>query len=237
MISPHIAKEILANPANDTVKVFVERKALELSALTKCLAEQWLLTIIRTWAGPKIWEHTYNNQKKLDVVYKCWKTSFYGFGLEENADPDVLRAFRKTVRKELDELNDRMNESRRRYLIMTGKLVPEQYSDGKQKDYCNQEAAKLFNERTSKKNIVPAPAASSVGVSVLDTNIPISPVRVPKKEKKPATRIKNPYKKQTPKAKTTPKPYVCHSNALAPRRVSFGNKPTRGSAEDPVCLF
>ena len=150
-------KKILSDPEYDTVCKFVTKKTVELRPISPKNARKWLIRLLKVWSGPSTWEEIAKNQRKMELVYKCWKNHFFGYGLEIIPKFKVLNDFRTMVRKELLEMNARAQYSRQKHL---GKSpVIDVYSDDDAIDYCSMEAAKLSNMRTCNKNINPQKSA------------------------------------------------------------------------------
>ena len=116
------------------------------------VARRWAFRIIRSWAGPKIFDEVATNQRKLDLVHRVWAMNYYGFGVEGKADEQVLKHFRSSVRVALRQYNQKVVEARQKE--RDAKKYAS-YPDGDQEDYYNLESAKIFNTKTVNKNICP----------------------------------------------------------------------------------
>ena len=190
-------KENPSSPDYSAVRLFIEKKVTEMHPTPKEIAGKWILKILHKWAGKKLWEEIMSNQRKMELMYKCWKCHFFGYSLETNPSAAITVHFRRIVHEKLQEMNAKSAESRQKYKKKSEQGMPEVFSDDDAVDYYNLQSAKLWNSRTSKKNIAPQ-----------------------KTEKR---QIRNPYKKVQKKQKTNSPAVrrVSHDGGAAAYHPSF----------------
>ena len=187
---------IMSSNPSDAVRSFVLKKAGELKHLKKIDARMWVLRIIKTWSGPTLWKEVKTNQRKMEIVYKCWTKKFFGYGLHEDPPHEVAIVFRAMVKREVDLMSERAQTARKKYEAKNpNSKVDEFFSDDDGWDYYNQESAKLWNVRTQNKQVAPHKQKH---------NTPRKPILKRKV-------ITNPYMKKSARKKKT-----------TARRVSYG---------------
>lgn len=148
-------QEYLSSKENRPMMWFIEQKvkAMTSEEMKPEVVRRWTYQLLAKWSGPALFAEVSKNQRKMEIVHKIWKTSFFGYGLECPPPKEVLHSFRRALRAELAVHNAKVSLSRQKYNEKTGRASPPKYPE--QPHYFTLEAAKLSNERTLKKNILP----------------------------------------------------------------------------------
>ena len=149
--------KILSIERHKTLRIFIDKKVAEMSFSSPGMrktGKRWLFKVVRVYSGKEVWNDICSNLRKMECVYKVWMTRFHGYGLEKNLGVKIIGRFRTEASAELRRMNQKAVASRKKY-DEKKKKQEEVYSDDDAVDYFNMERVKLWNNRTSKKNIAP----------------------------------------------------------------------------------
>ena len=185
------ADELFSRPELEAARVFVNKKSCEITPMNSLDAKEWLVRLLRGWCGPKFWNEISTNNRKMEMVFKVWKTDYYGYGLEKMPGKPVLQEFRGRIGVELHKMNLAAQAARQKHLTNKKLELPESGEDA-YVDYFVQERAKLANPRTIRKTVVrrkPPPTAPTAPLRQRQ-NVNVAP---PPKAKR--GRVSNPYQK------------------------------------------
>lgn len=154
---PYTHKEveaILAQPGNAALRKYVYSKA-GCALPSPEAARRGLLQLFSRWLPKSLEQEVVSNQKKLDIVFKTWKEHFFTYGLEAIPESCVRNEFVAVVKQKLmhKKLNDKSYQDR--HHAKKGTPLSIDLTDHDQEDHYNMQSAKLSNNRTVRKNIVP----------------------------------------------------------------------------------
>lgn len=118
-----------------------------MAPLAPTTVKLWLYRLLRMWCGDEMWHDIRTNQRKMEAIFKLWKTQFFGFGLQKLPGRKIMDHFRVQARAVIAEQTARANEARRKSV--------ERMEGEEPADYYNMESAKLWNIHTTRKTLLP----------------------------------------------------------------------------------
>ena len=185
------ASALLAEPGNERMKLFIEKKVLEMSPTDPKVARRWCLQLYMGWCGKRIFNRIKMSERKMEIVWRRFKLSFVGYGTNVSPDEEAIEIFRDMVTEELKAVEQKAKLARKKYVETKSKSErpptppPQVQEDTSQLDNFSLEAIKLQNEHTVNKNI---DVARSYGSTLAEPTVRVKEMVHVKTEPLPPTK-------------------------------------------------
>ena len=150
---------LMKQSGSERVLSFVRKTAEKMGPTPPKVAKGWVATVLVAWCGQTIFEEIKTSGRKIELVWRVYHTRFFGYGVipREDQEDDIVADFRDQIREELRVYNHKTSSSRKKHEIKKkgGQLVKEEVTpaDADTKDPWSLEGAKLWNEKTARKNV------------------------------------------------------------------------------------
>ena len=110
------ASALLAEPGNERMKLFIEKKVLEMSPTDPKVARRWCLQLYMGWCGKRIFNRIKMSERKMEIVWRRFKLSFVGYGTNVSPDEEAIEIFRDMVTEELKAVEQKAKLARKNTL-------------------------------------------------------------------------------------------------------------------------